>query len=101
MNDPDGPFFDPVHKRYHLFVQYETPRQWAHAVADDMLRWQQLPQGLQTDAWYDRGGVYSGSTTVLDDEARTPVISYSVSSNDMQVSNSVDLTCDKSVEHIW
>ena len=49
-----------------------------------MLSWRQLPQGLQTDAWYDRGGVYSGSTTVLDDAARTPVISYSVSSNNMQ-----------------
>jgi hypothetical protein len=84
MNDPDGPFFDPIHKLYHLFVQYETPRQWAHAVSPDMLRWQQLPQGLQTDDWYDRGGVYSGSTTVLDDKDRTPVISYSVSSNDMQ-----------------
>ena len=84
MNDPDGPFYDPVHKKYHLFVQYETPRQWAHAVSDDMIRWRQLPQGLQTDAWYDAGGVFSGSTTVLDDAARTPVISYSVSYNTMQ-----------------
>lgn len=93
MNDPDGPFQDPIHDRYHLFVQYETPRQWAHAVSDDMLRWRQLPQALQTDAWYDRGGVFSGSTTVLDDHARTPVISYSVSSNDMQA---LALPCNRS-----
>ena len=84
MNDPDGPFYDPVHKKYHLFVQYETPRQWGHAVSVDMIRWKQLPQALQTNAWYDAGGVYSGSTTVLDNSDRTPVISYSVSYNTMQ-----------------
>lgn len=24
MNDPNGPFFDPVHKKYHLMYQYQV-----------------------------------------------------------------------------
>lgn len=42
------------------------------------------PVALENDAWYDRGGVFTGSATVLDDAMRTPVLSYSVSTNDMQ-----------------
>ena len=38
VNDPNGPFFDPVHRVYHLFMQYRsyTPApnhrgiEWAH-----------------------------------------------------------------------
>ena len=32
QNDPNGPMWDPVHELYHLFYQYQTPRQWGHAV---------------------------------------------------------------------
>ena len=84
MNDPDGVFWDPVHKKAHMFYQYETPRTWGHAVSDDWVHWKQLPVALSTDTWFDRGGVFTGSATVLDDAAQTPVFSYSVNTNNMQ-----------------
>lgn len=43
----------------------------------------ELPVALDTDEWYDKGGVFSGSATILDDDDLTPVLSYSVSTNDM------------------
>jgi hypothetical protein len=64
--------------------QYLTPRVWGHAVSTDLVHWTQLPIALDTDMWYDKGGVFSGSATILNDEARTPVLSYSVSTDDMQ-----------------
>ena len=64
--------------------QYLTPRTWGHAVSDDLLHWTQLPIALNNDMWYDRGGVFTGSATVLNDAQRTPILSYSVSTNDMQ-----------------
>ena len=33
---------------------------------------------------YDAGGVFTGSATVLNDEYLTPMLSYSVSTNNMQ-----------------
>lgn len=82
-------FHDPVHGRSHLFYQYQTPRVWGHAVSQDLIHWTQLPVALENDAWYDNGGVYSGSGTVLNDAAKTPVLSYAVSTNDMQVCGAV------------
>ena len=84
MNDPDGVFWDPVHRKAHMFYQYETPRLWGHCISDDWVHWKQLPVALNTDTWYDRGGVFTGSATVLDDVSRTPVLSYSVSTNNLQ-----------------
>ncbi|EDQ91269.1 uncharacterized protein MONBRDRAFT_6362 [Monosiga brevicollis MX1] len=54
------------------------------AVSDDLVYWKMLPMALDTDEWYDQGGVFSGSATIMDDPARTPVLAYSVSTNDMQ-----------------
>jgi sucrose-6-phosphate hydrolase SacC (GH32 family) len=34
--------------------------------------------------WYDEGGVFTGSATVLNDPNQTPMLSYSVSTNNMQ-----------------
>ncbi len=65
--------------------QYQTPRVWGHASSVDMVHWKQLPISLENDEWYDAGGVFTGSATVMNDDARTPVITYSVSTNDMQV----------------
>ena len=81
MNDPNGPFFDPVHKKYHLFYQYQTPRMWGHAVSDDLVDWTQLPMALKRERPYDSGGDYSGSATVLEDEAKTPLLTVSSSTN--------------------
>jgi sucrose-6-phosphate hydrolase SacC (GH32 family) len=33
--------------------------------------WIQLPVALDLNAWYDSGGDFSGSATVLDDEDKT------------------------------
>ena len=73
-----------ANRKYHLMYQYLTPRVWGHAVSDDLVHWTQLPIALSNDQWYDKGGVFSGSATILNDEFLTPVLSYSVSTNDMQ-----------------
>lgn len=81
QNDPNGPLYDPVHDKYHLFYQYQTPRLWGHAVSDDLVNWTQLPVAIENDLWYDKGGVYSGSGTVLEDEERSILLTVSSSDN--------------------
>ena len=81
MNDPNGPLYDPVHDKYHLFYQYQTPRMWGHAVSDDLISWTQLPMALTRQNWYDIGGDFSGSGTVLDDEDQSVVLTVSSSDN--------------------
>ena len=83
MNDPNGPMWDPVHERYHLMYQYQTPRNWGHAVSEDLVNWVQLPQALTRTESYDAGGDFSGSATILDDAAQTPVLTVSTNRNDM------------------
>jgi beta-fructofuranosidase len=85
MNDPNGPFYDPVTQKYHLFFQYYTPRQWGHAISDDLLRWINLPIAIPNDTPYNKGGVYTGSTTVLSNAigGYTRYIMYSVNTNNM------------------
>ena len=81
MNDPNGPMWDPVHEKYHLFYQYQTPRMWGHAVSDDLVNWQQLPMALTRQKSYDEGGDFSGSGTILDDADQTPVLTVSSNTN--------------------
>jgi len=81
MNDPNGPMYDPVHEKYHLFYQYKTPRNWGHAVSEDLVHWQQLPMALTRKNSYDSGGDWSGSATVLDNDDQTPVLTVSVNTN--------------------
>ena len=83
MNDPNGPMWDPVHERYHLMYQYQTPRNWGHAVSEDLVNWVQLPQALTRTESYDAGGDFSGSATILDDAAQTPVLTVSTNRNDV------------------
>mmetsp|Transcript_6410 Transcript_6410/g.8303 ORF Transcript_6410/g.8303 Transcript_6410/m.8303 type:complete len:540 (-) Transcript_6410:12-1631(-) len=83
LNDPNGPCYDPVHQLYHLFYQYQTPRVWGHAVSPNLIDWIQMPIALNLGAWYDSGGDYSGSASVLDDDARTIVLTVSSSSDHM------------------
>jgi len=65
--------YDPVHDIYHLFYQYQTPRMWGHAISRDLVDWEQLPMALTRQRSYDEFGDFSGSATILDDTARTPV----------------------------
>ena len=102
MNDPNGLFYDPVHKKYHIMYQWcegpgtppnngatGTPctyRAWGHAASADLLSWTQLDVALDPNATGAAGlGVcgeaplaspWSGSATVLDDPQRTPVLSF-------------------------
>jgi beta-fructofuranosidase len=81
MNDPNGPFYDPVHDKYHLMYQYQTPRMWGHAVSDDLVNWKQLPMALTRQNSYDSGGDFSGSATILDDDDQTPILTVSSNTN--------------------
>ena len=80
MNDPNAPFYDPVHEMFHVFWQAHlaepsfvdptTGRHtgagpvWAHAASRDLVRWATLPVALWNDELYDSVGVYTGSATV-------------------------------------
>ena len=54
MNDPHGIVFREG--RYHLFFQHlpdslvwRTDIRWGHAVSDDLVHWEQLPDALSPD----------------------------------------------------
>ncbi|KAJ7952472.1 Acid beta-fructofuranosidase [Quillaja saponaria] len=58
---------------YHFFYQYNPEAAvwgnivWGHAVSRDMIHWMHLPVALAPDQWYDKGGCFTGSATVLPD----------------------------------
>ena len=94
INDVNAPFFDPVHKMYHIFYQLHVAQSnggarcpagaprcptgegpvWAHAVSPDLVRWHPLPVALWNGPQpYDQKTVASGSATIVDGK---PVIVY-------------------------
>jgi len=81
-NDPNGPFYDPVHSMYHLFYQDHLAMpmdgdgngpDWGHAVSRDFVHWARLPVAIWNDHWYDAKAIYTGSTTIVNGK---PVIVY-------------------------
>lgn len=72
LNDPNGPMYDPKHKLYHLFWQYNPwgavwgNMSWGHAVSTDLAHWSHLPVAMYNDKPYDVDGVYSGSVTMVE-----------------------------------
>ena len=58
--------------------QYQTPRTWGHAISTDMLHWENLAIAIENDESYDSGGVFTGSTTIVNG---SPIAMYSVSTN--------------------
>lgn len=71
-NDANGPIY--YQGRYHLFYQFDpivdgkrSARTWGHAVSDDLVHWEDWPVALWPDTPYDRAGVYSGNTFVMED----------------------------------
>ena len=78
MNDPNGVV--QWRGRYHVFYQHNplapswAPPHWAHAVSDDLVRWEHLPVALTPDMPpADEGGCWSGC---LVDHDGTPTILY-------------------------
>ena len=70
MNDPNGMFY--FRGRYHFFCQYNPKgpdwgnMSWFHAVSEDLVQWREIEVALLPDQPYDLGGVFSGSTTIVD-----------------------------------
>ncbi len=88
INDPNGPFYDPVHKMYHNFYQIHIAENfggagdgpdWGHWVSKDFVHWAQLPVAIWNDKWYDNSAIYTGSTTIVDGK---PVMMYPGKCND-------------------
>lgn len=80
MNDPNAPFFDATHQRYHLFYGVYPPatlyggaRFWSHCVSDDLVHWQRLPTALAPTSACDMTGCHSGSASIING---TPVLVY-------------------------
>ena len=88
MNDPNGPFYDPQHRIYHVFWQAHLAQPdpvkkpgagpavgpvYGHAVSHDLATWARLPVALWNDEYYDSKALYTGSTTMVDG---SPVIVY-------------------------
>ena len=74
MNDPNGPFFWEVTHQYHLFFQWNPTSAvwgnmtWGHVISNDLVFWKHSePEGaiLPGPEWYDVGGVFSGSATLV------------------------------------
>lgn len=83
--DPNGPFFDPVHNKSHLFYQYRTPRVWGHAVSDDLIHWTQLPVALENDEWCVPAGCSFSASSVYACVARIDVTALAVTAPASQV----------------
>ncbi|CAE7947125.1 CWINV4 [Symbiodinium sp. KB8] len=82
INDPNGPFYDPVHGVYHNFYQIHLALDrngtgngpdWGHWVSRDFKKWARMPVAIWNDQWYDNVAIFTGSTTIVDGK---PVIMY-------------------------
>lgn len=79
MNDPNGLCW--FHGLYHIFYQYNPNSQqwgnmhWGHAVSSDLIHWTHLPVAAYPQIELlgcqgYRGGAFSGSAVVCDDQMR-------------------------------
>ncbi|AIN95355.2 beta-fructofuranosidase, putative [Leishmania panamensis] len=82
INDPNGPYRDPVTGKIHLYMQYNPNGPlwgdiaWYHVTSEDYVKWTrpESPVAMWADRWYDRWGVYSG--TMMNNNYSEPVIVY-------------------------
>ncbi|KAJ9443992.1 Beta-fructofuranosidase [Diplonema papillatum] len=78
INDPNGPVRMPS-GMVHLWMQYNPDAavwgnmSWWHAASPDYVTWVPLDVSLTNDDVYDKGGVFSGSVTLVDGK---PVLVY-------------------------
>lgn len=86
-NDPNGPFYDPVHGIYHLFFQdhlslppADNPAAnggpvWGHVASRNLSHWARLPVAIWNGpAGWDSHAIFTGSVTIVDGK---PVAVYS------------------------
>ncbi len=65
INDPNGLIF--YEGRYHMFFQHNPAgnimahMHWGHAVSEDLINWEQLPEAIMPD---NMGDMWSGSSIV-------------------------------------
>jgi sucrose-6-phosphate hydrolase SacC (GH32 family) len=82
INDPNGPYRDPVTGKIHLYMQYNPNGPlwgdiaWYHVTSDDYVKWTrpESPVAMYADKWYDKWGVYSG--TMMNNNYSAPVVIY-------------------------
>ncbi|KAG5492484.1 hypothetical protein JKF63_01062 [Porcisia hertigi] len=82
VNDPNGPYRDPVTGRIHLYMQYNpngplsADIEWYHITSQDYVKWRrpESPVAVRTNNWYDKRGAYSG--TMMDNNNNEPVMVY-------------------------
>jgi sucrose-6-phosphate hydrolase SacC (GH32 family) len=82
INDPNGPYRDPVTGKIHLYMQYNPNGPlwgdiaWYHVTSDDYVKWTrpESPVAMYADKWYDKWGVYSG--TMMNNNYSEPVAIY-------------------------
>jgi len=75
LNDPNFPFWDPLHGLVHHFYQKRiaAPEDGdgggpviGHAVSADLAHWAHLPVAIWNDAPYDTRAIFTGSATIVD-----------------------------------
>ncbi|KPI82662.1 putative beta-fructofuranosidase [Leptomonas seymouri] len=82
INDPNGPYRDPVTGKIHLYMQYNPNGPlwgdiaWYHVTSDDYVKWTrpESPVAIWADKWYDKWGVYSG--TMINNNHSEPIAVY-------------------------
>ncbi|KAG5487466.1 hypothetical protein LSCM1_07421 [Leishmania martiniquensis] len=82
INDPNGPYRDPVTGKIHLYMQYNPNGPlwgdiaWYHVTSEDYVKWTrpESPVAVWADKWYDRWGAYSG--TIMNNNYSEPVMVY-------------------------
>ncbi|CAJ1992873.1 beta-fructofuranosidase [Leishmania donovani] len=82
INDPNGPYRDPVTGKIHLYMQYNPNGPlwgdiaWYHVTSDDYVKWTipSTPIAMYADRWYDKWGAYSG--TMMNNNYSEPVMVY-------------------------
>ncbi|CCW66107.1 unnamed protein product [Phytomonas sp. Hart1] len=86
INDPNGPYRDPVTGKIHLYMQYNPhgavwgDMSWYHVTSDDYVKWKRSESlSMTNDRWYDLRGVYSG--TMINNHLGDPVAIYACVEN--------------------
>ncbi|CAD2220183.1 Glycosyl hydrolases family 32 N-terminal domain/Glycosyl hydrolases family 32 C terminal, putative [Angomonas deanei] len=80
INDPNGPYRDPVNGMIHYYFQYNPFSAiwgnvtWYHVTSTDYVKWQRHWIALDTDKWYDIYGVFSG--TMMNNDEGVPTAIY-------------------------